>query len=111
MTRTTPLTASTTFRCDGCHQRKAVEHLFAGTTRMMVCSTRCQSLVERAQTMTLRLTTFRADGWPLCPQCGEDELWSPYYWEGTGVQPPIQTYIDAGLTCYQCHWHHARKTL
>lgn len=23
----------------------------------------------------------RADGWPLCPSCGEDELWSPLVWE------------------------------
>jgi hypothetical protein len=37
---------------------------------------------------------YRADGWPLCPRCGEDELWS-------AAVP-----ADAGgdLQCYECRW-------
>lgn len=44
----------------------------------------------------------RADGWPLCPSCGEDELWSPLVWED--VRPSVEAFIAAGLTCYRCHW-------
>jgi hypothetical protein len=47
---------------------------------------------------------YRADGWPLCPRCGDDELWSPFFWDGTGPQPPLHVYIAAGLSCYQCGW-------
>ena len=47
-------------------------------------------------------TAFRDDGWPLCPHCGDDELWSRLQWDGKGARPPIQDYIDAGLSCYRC---------
>lgn len=47
-------------------------------------------------------TGFRDDGWPLCPFCGDDELWSSLIWDGQGERPPVQAYIDAGLTCYAC---------
>lgn len=58
------------------------------------------------------LTTFRADGWPLCPRCGEDELWSPYWWDGQGEKPSVQVWIDAGLTCYACQYRQeARKDM
>lgn len=46
----------------------------------------------------------RADGWPLCPMCHEDELWSPFAWDGTDPKPPMQAWIDAGLRCYACLW-------
>lgn len=39
-------------------------------------------------------TEFRKDGWPLCPRCGEDELWSH--------EQPANA---AGyLSCYRCMW-------
>jgi predicted RNA-binding Zn-ribbon protein involved in translation (DUF1610 family) len=38
---------------------------------------------------------YRADGWPLCPQCGEDELWS----RAIPARPTDE------LTCYLCGWH------
>lgn len=47
---------------------------------------------------------YRKDGWPLCPCCGEDELWSAYYWDGLEDKPPLQAWLDAGLTCYKCQW-------
>lgn len=34
----------------------------------------------------------RPDDWPLCPRCGEDELWSP---DGTE---------DGIASCLACHW-------
>ena len=37
-------------------------------------------------------TQRRADGWPLCPRCGDDELWSP-------------TSDEAGIRgCLSCGW-------
>jgi hypothetical protein len=57
--------------------------------------------------VTHPFTQWRPDGWPLCPHCGKDELWSDFWWDGTGVKPPVQRYIDAGLTCYRCGWQSA----
>src|SRR6266496_849093 len=37
---------------------------------------------------------YRADGWPLCPRCGDDELWS--------AALPASTTGD--LSCYRCGW-------
>jgi len=37
---------------------------------------------------------YRKDGWPFCPRCGEDELWS--------AKIPAQP-TDA-LSCYRCQW-------
>lgn len=50
------------------------------------------------------IVEYRADGWPLCPFCEEDELWSPLRWDGEGERPPIAAYIAAGLRCYLCGW-------
>jgi len=52
------------------------------------------------------LSTYetRKDGWPLCPQCGEDELYSLLHWDGLTERPPMQAWIDAGLRCYKCGW-------
>lgn len=47
---------------------------------------------------------FRADHWPICPNCGNDELWSPLISYNLDVRPTIQEYIDAGLRCYYCQW-------
>ena len=49
-------------------------------------------------------TVCRADGWPLCPRCQEDELYSLLMWNGQGERPPIQAWIDAGTKCYRCGW-------
>lgn len=48
---------------------------------------------------------FTERGWPVCPGCGEDELWSPLLWDGEGEQPKPQQYVDAGMRCYRCNWH------
>ena len=37
---------------------------------------------------------YRADGWPLCPRCGEDELFS--------MQFPAKA--SDPLACYRCDW-------
>lgn len=48
------------------------------------------------------LYATRADGWPLCPICHEDELYSFFAWDGMSEKPPMQAWIDAGLRCYRC---------
>ncbi len=48
---------------------------------------------------------FRKDGWPLCPNCEEDELWCPgvdrFYLESKRM-PTIKECIKMGLGCYLC---------
>lgn len=38
---------------------------------------------------------YRADGWPLCPECEEDELWSTFI--------PADT--TKFLKCCRCNWN------
>jgi hypothetical protein len=77
------------------------------------------TFIDQQKTGTVPLVTFtefRSDGWPLCPACGEDELYSflsmrdPFYvmnyFDEHGSNPPIQEYIDAGMCCYFCSWRH-----
>ena len=45
---------------------------------------------------------FRSDGWPLCPKCGEDELSSPFAWDGKPPKPPMIAWIHAGVKCLHC---------
>lgn len=59
--------------------------------------------------LILPLSEFRKDGWPLCPQCGEDELYSLLNWDGLSDRPPLQAWIDAGLRCYYCGFHYHAK--
>jgi hypothetical protein len=49
---------------------------------------------------------FRKDGWPFCPRCGEDELYSHkmLHWHGDGERPTIEECIKGGMTCYNCSW-------
>lgn len=51
---------------------------------------------------------FRKDGWPLCPNCEEDELYSLFVWWRNGKQilpePTMDVLIDSGLHCYRCQW-------
>lgn len=48
---------------------------------------------------------FRADGWPLCPQCEEDELYSYLMLSWTKDEPPtIDECIATGMQCYCCSW-------
>lgn len=48
---------------------------------------------------------FRKDGWPLCPCCGEDELWSPFIPAVPEYKGTLEEYLAAGLSCYNCSWH------
>jgi len=46
----------------------------------------------------------RIDGWPICPSCDEDELYSRLVWTGDGERPPLAAYLAVGLRCYRCGW-------
>ena len=49
---------------------------------------------------------FRADGWPFCPRCGEDELYSVLMlnWNGQGEKPTLEQCIAGVMRCYKCEW-------
>ena len=42
---------------------------------------------------------FRDDGWPLCPGCDEDELWSP----------AVPATFDTIHSCLRCGWQPGYK--
>lgn len=51
---------------------------------------------------------FRPDGWPLCPECGEDEVYSHALlgveaWEAKKL-PTLDEIAGERFQCYRCHW-------
>jgi hypothetical protein len=64
----------------------------------------CVEWTARGRSVSVVYTETRADGWPICPCCGEDELWSGFTWDGLTDRPPMQAWIDHGLRCYKCGW-------
>ena len=50
---------------------------------------------------------FRADGWPYCPVCEEDELYSCVMlaYRGQGERPTIEECIAGEMACYLCGWN------
>ena len=42
---------------------------------------------------------YRKDGWPLCPQCGEDELMSL-----AAIATMTKARPTDPMRCYVCHW-------
>lgn len=59
----------------------------------------------RMKSVNPTFTEFRKDGWPLCPDCGEDELYSYLMLGWTEPDPPsLQDCIDSGMECYRCSW-------
>jgi hypothetical protein len=57
-------------------------------------------------------TEFRADGWPFCPRCGEDELYSHLMLGWTRDEPPpVKDCIDSGMKCYRCNWEHVGRNV
>lgn len=48
---------------------------------------------------------FRRSGWPLCPNCGEDELWCPgsvRFQMDNRRAPTIKDCLAMGLRCHWC---------
>lgn len=54
-------------------------------------------------------------GWPLCPACGNDELWSPLIVEdATGMPrtPTLAEYLEHDdFRCYACSWRGSLKAV
>lgn len=53
------------------------------------------------------IDSYRGDGWPLCPRCGEDELWV-HKLGNIPLKVPVTTipelYFEEIFTCYTCNW-------
>ena len=51
-------------------------------------------------------TTYRDDGWPNCPSCGEDELYSVVMlgWRGDTPRPTLAACLADWFRCYLCPW-------
>lgn len=54
----------------------------------------------------------RPDGWPLCPSCGEDELYSRFLPDlpmlDAGPEDALlKAYLESGVKCYRCGWESA----
>jgi len=50
---------------------------------------------------------YRADGWPLCPRCGEDELASVLALRGKIDRKTLEIYTAKPtdeMVCYHCRW-------
>jgi hypothetical protein len=45
----------------------------------------------------------RPDGWPFCPSCGEDELYSLFL-PLTPEDHKPENYFNDELRCYRCEW-------
>lgn len=48
---------------------------------------------------------FRKDGWPYCPNCEEDELYSYLMLGWVKPEPPtLEQCLLHGMKCYRCSW-------
>lgn len=59
--------------------------------------------------MAITYREKRSDGWPLCPGCGEDELYS-LIWRG-GPKPSLSEFLASRLRCYLCGWDSERRAI
>ena len=53
-----------------------------------------------------QFTEFRKDGWPFCPRCGNEELYSyaGMAYSGQGPRPTLAEDFFSGFGCYYCGW-------
>jgi hypothetical protein len=49
-------------------------------------------------------TEYREDGWPLCPRCGEDELYTLMPARQQARRPFLGRYFEHRFRCYLCSW-------
>lgn len=54
---------------------------------------------------------FREDGWPLCPRCGLDELYTVASWPGIDARPPLEWFLEQIEGCYACDWKPGAPTV
>lgn len=49
-------------------------------------------------------TTYRVDGWPCCPMCNHDELYSLMPGSEWVHCPPLSRFFGYPFACYVCRW-------
>jgi len=56
---------------------------------------------------------FRKDGWPFCPICEEDELYSIVMlnWNDKTPRASLQECLEKEMRCYACGWSSAKSAL
>ncbi len=57
-----------------------------------------------------RFSSFRSDGWPHCPSCGADELYSLANWPSADERPSLEWFLERLDGCYGCNWKPEAKT-
>lgn len=62
-----------------------------------------QGGIGMSRPVTDFFSEFRADGWPLCPRCGLDELYS-HIAQPVPDGATVLDWVQAGLTCYACQF-------
>lgn len=96
------------YRCPRCNRRAMLRILPRPSTEE-VCDECYERIMAGPQPrprpeplMESPYKAFRADGWPLCPECGEDELYSLIWFEGP--RPALAEFIASIEGCYACRW-------
>lgn len=60
-------------------------------------------------------TEFRFDGWPLCPACEDDSLYSLliHSYDGLGPMPTLEECLAGDFACKRCQriWSIAHKVV
>lgn len=53
-----------------------------------------------------RFKEYRRDGYPLCPECGDDELVSAIcmLWPMDKPSPKIEEVLEGGFHCLNCNF-------
>lgn len=69
-----------------------------------------RAFVEAMRVIRARaaFSRFREDGWPLCPGCGEDELYALANWPGE-ERPQLAWFLVRIDGCYRCNWAPATR--
>lgn len=70
------------------------------------------AFTKRMQELFPAFKEFRRDGWPFCPVCEEEELYSNrmLVWNGEGERPTLKQCIESGVRCYRCSWDSLQAT-
>ncbi len=79
---------------------RGLSHEFTSASHITYYSPTCQGNSDEKM-----YTEFRNDGWPLCPRCGEDELFTLALWPDWQVSTPPLAWCVARIDgCYRCAW-------
>jgi hypothetical protein len=76
-----------------------------GTPKAFEGASIIRLLVAAADVAERKDVRRRADGWPLCPGCGEDELWSSFTPPNADPIPDaerLRLYLGGAIACYRC---------